>query len=305
MFSHLSFAGKMALLLGLLVSFLLFSTLLGLLLLVPLAGPGAMNIMISPDFNDPVVVSGLKIVQITSMAFGLLLPSLLYLYMTQPRPLDAMSNRISRPAFIFLITSLFMLSAQPVISLFNEWNSRMILPESLSGLENWMKSSEDQAGKITEAFLSTSSWSGFLVNTFMIALLPAFSEELLFRGILAKLLRDWTRNIHIGVILSALVFAGIHLQFYGFLPRFMLGVAFGYLFFRTGTLWVPIIAHFVNNFLSVLIEFLYRKGLVSVNADQFGMSDNPLWLIAGLVLTGCSLYLLLGNSSLRLKKEKS
>jgi membrane protease YdiL (CAAX protease family) len=118
-----------------------------------------------------------------------------------------------------------MLSAQPVISLLNEWNSRMILPESLSGLENWMKSSETQAQKITEAFLSTSSWSGFLVNTFMIALLPAFSEELLFRGILARLLRDWTRNIHIGVILSALVFAGIHLQFYGFLPRFMLGIA--------------------------------------------------------------------------------
>jgi hypothetical protein len=95
MFSHLSFAGKMALLLGLLVSFLLFSTLLGVLLLVPLAGPGAMKIMISPDFNDPVVVSGLKIVQIISMAFGLLLPSLLYLYMTQPKPLDVMSNRAS------------------------------------------------------------------------------------------------------------------------------------------------------------------------------------------------------------------
>ncbi len=305
MFSHLSFAGKMALLLGLLVSFLLFSTLLGVLLLVPLAGPGAMKIMISPDFNDPVVVSGLKIVQIISMAFGLLLPSLLYLYMTQPKPLDVMSNRFSRPASILLITALFMLSAQPVISLLNEWNSRMILPESLSGLENWMKSSETQAQKITEAFLSTSSWSGFLVNTFMIALLPAFSEELLFRGILARLLRDWTRNIHIGVILSALVFAGIHLQFYGFLPRFMLGIAFGYLFFRTGTLWVPIIAHFVNNFLSVLIEFLYRKGLISVNADQFGMSGNPLWLIAGLVLTCCTLYLLLNNNLFRLKKEKS
>jgi membrane protease YdiL (CAAX protease family) len=140
-----------------------------------------------------------------------------------------------------------------------------------------MKDKEALGARITEAFLSTTSAGGLTVNLIMIAVLPALAEELLFRGVLAKLFRDWTRSNHLAVMISAFVFAAIHLQFYGFLPRFLLGVALGYLFFWSGSLWLPIAAHFTNNFLSVMVEFLFRKGLIPTNAENFGFTTSA-WL---------------------------
>jgi hypothetical protein len=113
----------------------------------------------------------------------------------------------------------------------------------------------------------------------MIAILPAFAEEILFRGVLANLFKDWTKNVHVAVFLSSFIFAAIHMQFYGFLPRFLLGMALGYLFFWSGSLWLPVAAHFTNNFLSVIVEFLFRKGITSTNADNFG-TNNAAWLTA-------------------------
>ena len=128
-----------------------------------------------------------------------------------------------------------------------------------------------------EAFLATTSNIGFLINVLMIAFLPALAEEILFRGALAGLLKDWTKNVHIAVLVSSLVFAAIHLQFYGFLPRFLLGMVLGYLFFWSGSIWLPVVAHFTNNFLSVFIEFLFRKGYIHTSAENFG-TNNAAWL---------------------------
>jgi len=125
----------------------------------------------------------------------------------------------------------------------------------------------------------------------MIAIIPAFAEEFLFRGALAKLLKDWTKNIHVAVFISSFIFAAIHMQFYGFLPRFLLGTALGYLFFWSGSLWLPIAAHFANNFRSVVVEFLFRKGYVQTSSENFG-TNTPLWqigilavLVAGILYT--------------------
>jgi len=169
--------------------------------------------------------------------------------------------------------------AQPIIGWANELNSYLTLPEWLLSIENWMKNAETQGELITEAFLSTTSITGLLLNVFMIAILPAFAEEILFRGALASLFKTCTKNMHIAVLLSSFIFSAIHLQFYGFLPRFLLGMALGYLFFWSGNLWLPIVAHFANNFLSVIVEFLYRKGIIHTNAENFGM-DNAAGLIA-------------------------
>jgi len=123
----------------------------------------------------------------------------------------------------------------------------------------------------------------------MIAILPAIAEEILFRGVIAKYLNEWTRNLHWAVFISAFIFAAIHLQFYGFLPRLLLGMALGYLYFWSGSLWLPIAAHFTNNFLSVVIEFLYRKQIIHTNAEDFG-TNSTVWLTL-ISVTGVCLIL--------------
>ncbi len=277
LYSNLNPISKLFLLITLVLSFMLFSALFGILILVPFYGSGITGILSSPDFSDSSVITALKVIQIFNMAAGLLLPALFYLWLSTPKEekYTAFSLKVS-PALV-LSAIVLVIVAQPFIGWTSELNSYLSLPGWLAPVEEWMKGKEKIGADITEAFLATTTAGGLTVNLLMIVVLPAFAEEVLFRGVLAKIIRDWTKSIHFAVLISAFIFAAIHLQFYGFLPRFLLGVAFGYLFFWSGSLWLPIAAHFTNNFLSVMVEFLFRKGIIHTNSDNFGM-NNPLLL---------------------------
>jgi len=278
---------KLALMLALLLFFLLISTMAAMLLLMPSMGTGIIQELAQPDLSDSRMVNSLKVMQAVNMAGGLLLPALVYVFLTERKPMSYLRLTTSPGIIIFLASGLLIFVSQPFIGFTNDLNARLTLPGAFSGLETWMRNTEDQAQSITEAFLATTSWSGFLFNTLLIALLPAIAEEILFRGALARLFMEWTGSIHWAAILSAIIFSAIHLQFYGFLPRFLLGLSFAYLFFSTGSLWIPILAHFINNFMAVLAEFLFRKGLTSFRAEDIGFPDNY-------IVTGLSLIISLG-----------
>jgi len=281
------------LLLTLVISFLLFSVLIGILALVPFFGTGVIGLLSAPDYTSLSVVNGMKVIQIINTLGGLLLPAVIYMWLCAPESKIYLGLRKSTFIYVSIVLSAFLIVfAQPLIGWANELNSYLALPKSLSSIENWMKNAETQGALITEAFLSTTSASGLLLNIFMIAILPAFAEEILFRGALATLFKDWTKNVHLAVFLSAFIFAAIHMQFYGFLPRFLLGTVLGYLFFWSGSLWLPIVAHFTNNFLSVIVEFLYRKGTIQSNAENFGMDNTALFTIISIIgVTGLLYYI--------------
>ncbi len=291
-YSHLNNFSKFILLLTLVISFLLFSVLIGILVLVPFFGSGIIGMLAAPDYSNASVVNGMKILQIINSAGGLLLPAAIYLWLCTPE--NKLYLGVRKPYnYLPLVLSAFLIVfAQPLIGWANELNSYLSLPKNLSSIENWMKNAENQGELITEAFLSTTSVSGLLLNILMIAILPAFAEELLFRGALATLFKEWTKNVHVAVFISSFIFAAIHMQFYGFLPRFLLGTVLGYLFFWSGSLWLPIIAHFTNNFLSVIVEFLYRKGTIHTNAENFGMDNTALITIISVIgVTGLLYYI--------------
>ena len=301
-YSQLSNISKFILLITLVFSFLLFSTLLGILVLVPFFGTGIISLLSAPDYSRVSVVNAMKALQIINMAGGLLLPAVIYRWLCTP---DIKANKgLLRPYHYLpiVLSALLIVFAQPIIGWTSELNSRLSLPEGLSFIENWMKNAETQGEMITEAFLATTSTSGLLVNVFMVAILPAFAEEILFRGALASLFKDWTKNIHLAVFLSAFIFAAIHMQFYGFLPRFLLGTALGYLFFWSGSLWLPIVAHFTNNFLSVIVEFLFRKGIIHTNAENFGL-DNAAWLTAFSLIGVSIVVYFIFNLTIKQRKE--
>ncbi len=278
-YNQLNNFNKFILLITLVLSFLIFSLLLGILVLVPFLGTGVINLLANPDYSDPAVVTAMKVIQIINMAGGLLLPALIYTWLCSPKNTENRGFFKSVSPFAVVLTFILIIISQPVIGLASEINSHLSLPKALAFIEEWMKSKEDLGAQITEAFFSTTSTSGLLLNIFMVAILPAFAEEILFRGALARLFKDWTKNVHLAVFLSAFIFAAIHMQFYGFLPRFLLGTALGYLFFWSGSLWLPVAAHFTNNFLSVMVEFLFRKGIMHTNADNFGLNSST-WVIA-------------------------
>jgi hypothetical protein len=166
----------------------------------------------------------------------------------------------------------------------SEMNSRLIFPSELASIEKWMKQSEANAAIVTKAFLNVTTIKGMALNMFMIALLPAIGEEFMFRGVFVKLIKDWTKNVHIAVVLSAVLFSAIHMQFYGFVPRLMLGILLGYMFVWTGSIWVAVFAHLTNNATAVIVSYLNNIGYIRTDPDQMFSGRNDIILIAASII---------------------
>ena len=191
-----------------------------------------------------------------------------------------------------------MVCAMPAINLLADWNSRIELPESLGFIEQKMKEYEAAAALLTERFLVADNIGMLLVNIGLMALLPALAEEISFRGTLQQLLSegDNSRTIRrtaTAIWVTAFIFSAIHLQFYGFIPRMLMGAMFGYLFVWTGCLWVPVVMHFTNNGMAVVVYYITGEGGMAEKnwADTFGAGST--WWVGVLSLMITSLGLLI------------
>lgn len=193
------------------------------------------------------------------------------------------------PNLIILILGVIAItSISPLIDVLSTWNQGLQLPESLKAIEDWMINTEKAAEVATNTLLNTDSWGGFIMNIIIIAIMAGIGEELMFRGVIQKILIGWTKNIHLGILYTAIIFSAIHFQFYGFVPRMILGMVLGYLYIWSKSLWVPVIAHAINNALTVIFTpNTFNKGnelvkIVSNNQNSIG------YIIAGIfVFTFC------------------
>ncbi len=175
--------------------------------------------------------------------------------------------------------------ALPFVMWLFEINNSIHFPESMSALENWMRNAEEKAEEITLAFVSVSSLSGLGVNLFVIAIIPAIAEELLFRGVLQNLISRLTGRKVLAVWITAFLFSLIHMQFFGFIPRFFLGLIMGYLYLWSGSLWLPIAAHFANNAGAVLAGWLFAAGYSDVPFEEVGHAGGGTAVIISLIST--------------------
>ncbi|MFP4064610.1 MAG: CPBP family intramembrane glutamic endopeptidase [Bacteroidales bacterium] len=241
----------------LLVLVMLASTLvvflIGFLIALPFWGEGLLQGMDMTGVDDLNLIRYLQLLShigmfiVSSLVFGLLVGG---------RPLHYLQADKQPSVRALLLSVLIMLAALPLINYVMEINQQMSLPESLRKLEEWMRQTEDAAQVMTERFLQVTTYQGLLFNIFLIAIVPAIGEEFIFRGSLQRVFHQWSRNVHVAVIVTALVFSAIHFQFYGFMPRFVLGLVLGYMMVITGNIWVPVLGHFFNNAAAVITYFI-------------------------------------------------
>lgn len=200
--------------------------------------------------------------------------------------------------FLGMVSIIIMM---PLINMLVQWNAGMHLPGFLQGVETWMRNSENSAEKVTQTILQGSAWYDLTISLVIVALLAGIGEEFFFRGLLMSLFSkeiksrsgknpDWV--MHLTIWLVAFLFSAIHMQFYGFIPRFLLGAWFGYLLWWSGSIWVPVMAHFTNNAFSTIAVFSKSNGLITKNPDQIGLGDTWwLCLISVVLLCGCAFIL--------------
>lgn len=191
---------------------------------------------------------------------------------------------------LLVLTFLLMLAAMPLFEWVTLINQKMSLPDGLNDLELWMKEKETEAGLLTKKLLVMQSYGDLAINLLMIAVIPAIGEELFFRGGLQNIFGDWFKNHHVAIWLTAIIFSAIHLQFYGFLPRMLLGALFGYLLVYSKSMWLPILGHFINNGSAVLIAFILQKQGESLDKIDNNTSFNSYGYLLSLIITLALLF---------------
>jgi uncharacterized protein len=200
------------------------------------------------DFNDPAVLGTLKWIQGISSITIFFLPAFFYAKICATSdPLRFLGLKSFRkPSYFILLAIACIVIAFPFVAWIGELNQRIPLPQ-------WMRGLEDNVGTQMEAFLKAKSTFDVIVNVFLIGFLPAICEEICFRGALQRILIHIFRSPITGIIVTAILFSALHMQFQGFLPRMFLGALLGFMYWYSGSLWPGIAAHFVNNAVQVVV----------------------------------------------------
>jgi len=255
------------------------------------------------NLNNENMILFLKILQVASVVVIFIVPAILFSVFWTNQKIHYLG--ITKfPSFkVVLIAGIGMLLAMPLINWLSEINQQMQLPHSFAGMEAWMKSSEEQMAKLTEAFTKGTSVGSLILNLFVIAFMAALSEELFFRGVLQKVLIECVKNKHIAVWIGAALFSAFHMQFYGFFPRMIMGAYLGYLFLWTGSLYPSILAHFLNNGMAVFLAWLVNRGSISVDIDKVG-AESGQWILVAIsfILVSGSMYLVHRFSSKNIRQ---
>lgn len=193
----------------------------------------------------------------------------------------------SIPLFMVIMLAILIL---PVTIYTGMLNSRMTLPGWLSGVENWMRTKENTASDLTGLLIKSRGIGDLMINISILAVIPSVAEELIFRGILQQILCRIFKSGHIAICITAIFFSAVHLQFYGFLPRLILGLSFGYLFFWSGNLWIAVVAHFINNAIPVMMSYFIRWNDLSDKASDMVEKKVLIPLVPALLSIGILYY---------------
>lgn len=170
------------------------------------------------------------------------------------------------------IVALIMLLSAPMMNAIISWNQSLHLPENMQSVEQWMIESEKSANSMLSMLTGGSGVGGLIISLLLVGLLAGFSEELFFRGALQRIMTTTPINGHIAVWLSAIIFSAVHMQFFGFVPRLLLGAFFGYLAWWSRSVWLAVFAHIFNNSMAVIALWLKNRSGGSFDIDTIGQT---------------------------------
>lgn len=250
------------------------------------------------DLNNPNVVLALKITQLFSAIGTFFIPPIIAAYLFSDNVKEYLGATKKIDVQQIILAAILILMIQPFVNWMSLINAGINLPDWLKALLN---SPGNSAQKIAEALMKGDSFIGLLFSCIVIAIIPAISEELIFRGVIQKLFIDLAKNKHFGIILTATLFSAMHMDSAGFIPRFALGAMLGYLYVWSGSIYLPMVAHFANNLLAFLMEIGKNKNALSFNPDHLGIAPGQEMVLGASVFLTWALLFLIRKISLQSK----
>lgn len=219
---------------------------------------------------------------------GFIIAGLVYLVIVERIQLSALFNLKQINLWAIVLTIVIVISFMFVNTVFIEWNMNFTFPDFLSGFEEWAREKEEELKLITDFLTEFDSFTQFIIVFIIVAVIPGIGEELIFRGILQNKFHLYFKNIHVAIIVTAILFSGFHMQFFGFVPRLFLGILFGYIYYWSGNIWYPILGHFINNGFTLILIYLYQSGYIGIDIEV--QEAYPLNII--LIFSVITIYML-------------
>ena len=233
---------------------------------------------------DPSDTNAIRLVQSISAIIGFFLPAILTAAVLHRRPMQLLgfAPRIRLPQLLLVI--LIMILALLVSTGFAYLNRQIPIPEAW---RTFFEKMELDYNRMVEAIVRLNNSFDFVVALIVMAVIPAICEETLFRGGLQNFLTRSTRNPWFSIIIVSLIFSLVHLSFYGFLTRLVLGMVLGLIYHYSGKLWLSIFAHFLNNAIALTLLYVYKNMGKSID-QSISDTDGSWWgllILPALIVT--------------------
>lgn len=243
--------------------------------------------------ESPLLVTGIKFSVIVSQLIGFAMPSIFYARLVNVDVAEELGFENQTNLKSYLFAGLLIIAILPIIN-FTHWLNMQIDFQSIWGeLGDQIKKLEDVNGELTRLILpQPGDIKNLLFVTFILGIIPALCEELVFRGVFQRIFTQMFSNRHAGVWVAAFVFSFAHFQFYGFIPRFIMGAVLGYMYMYSRTLWVPMLAHAVNNSLAVFFAYFELDKSETLNTDTLGAGASDwIWLVTSVLISAGLFFL--------------
>jgi uncharacterized protein len=282
--------------LGMAVGIFMAVGLLGSWLLAEMMGINMIQLgnMEAWDYKDPKMIAFMRGMLLIQFLGLFVIPSLLYAYFADARPAQYLGlKRPFKPVY-WVFALIALLIAIPFIDLMGLLNQKVNFG---GNLQQWMKQMEEKATRQTLALLGSRQVSDLLKNLVFIALFAGIGEELFFRGILQRLFIQGFRNAWIGIVLAAFVFSFFHFQFFGFFPRFFLGILLGALYWYSGSLWTAMLAHFIYDAVIIILIFMNPDLARETESSLFPKSTVVVMAVASAALIGWMVWYMKKHSA--------
>ena len=292
---------QLLLFIGITIGVILVGYLIGMGVIMGLYGFDTLMQIARLDLSSPNAVNALWILQVISTTIPLFIAPVFFAYVIVKDPEAYLRPTIKFPWGLMVLTLFIMFVSSPIIEWLINVNQRMEFSGPLKSIQDWMREKEDTAQKMTTVLLEMKTVGSMVKNVLLVGLLTAIAEEFMFRGVIQTKFTRWTKSPNWAIWITAILFSSFHMEFFGFLPRMMLGVLLGYMVVWSGSIWPAVWGHFINNGTAVVVTYLYQHKQIKVNPDSqhvFNYSSYLFSLIIVLFLLLLYRYMATGKKPL-------
>lgn len=213
-------------------------------------------------------IAKIRIAMVVQDIFLFIAPALIFATIASRRPGWLLQIERGPGELLPLLTLCALVVSVPAMNVVIEWNQNLTLPDALAPMEQWMRGAEERAGETIKSMMSQTSVGSLVMSLLIVGVMAGFSEELFFRGAMQRLIQTTPCNGHVAVWVTAIIFSAVHLQFFGFFPRLLLGAFFGYILWWSGSLWLAMLGHVFNNCLAVFSMWIAGRSGSTYSTDS-------------------------------------